>query len=261
MAIFDYLWPIKNTTMNRYLLLFFLLTASYSAFAQDIITKKDGTDIQAKILEVTTSEVKYKKFSNPDGPVFYIPKSDILIVRYENGENEIFQDSQEPLVLNTEGTVYPGMKYQDYKDLYNTREYVHQPGDPYTPFWIGFGEFFIPGLGNAIMGEWARAACFFLPNVALGVAALTQAGVETNAQGSRIYYTDWYWVIQGVRVALNVWAICDAVHVSKAKNMYNQDLRALRAGLDVKLEPYFAYAPNVANSLQPVAGLSLRVSF
>jgi hypothetical protein len=247
--------------MKRFLLLFVLLTASYSAFAQDIITRKDGTDIEARILEVTTTEVKYKKFSNLDGPIFYIPKSDILIVRYENGENEVFQDSREPLTLNTDFDVYPGMKYNDYKDLYNTRNYVPQLGDPYTPFWIGFGEFFIPGLGNAIMGEWARAACFFLPNVALGIAALTQTGVATNAQGSRIYYTDWYWVIQGVRMALNVWSICDAVHVSKAKNMYNQDLRALRAGLDIKFEPYFAYAPNIANSLQPVAGLSLRVSF
>ena len=40
------------------------------------------------------------------------------------------------------------------------------------------------------MGEWGRAACFFLPNVALGIAALSQAGIVTNAQGSRIYYTD-----------------------------------------------------------------------
>lgn len=247
--------------MKRNLLLILLLTVSFSALAQDIITKKDGTDILARILEVTTSEVKYKKFSNPDGPVYFLPKSDILIVRYENGENEIFQNSQIPQSLYTDAEIFPGMKYNDYKHLYNTRDYVSQPGDPYAPFWIGFGEFFIPGLGNAIMGEWARAACFFLPNVALGIVGLTQAGVATNGQGSRIYYTDWYWVIQGLRVALNVWSICDAVHVSKVKNMYNQDLRALRAGLDIKFEPYFAYAPNIANSLQPVAGLSLRVSF
>ena len=56
--------------------------------AQDLITTKDGSDIQAVILEVTTSEVK--KYSNLDGPIFTMPKSDILIVRYENGENDVF---------------------------------------------------------------------------------------------------------------------------------------------------------------------------
>lgn len=32
--------------------------------AQDIITTKDGKDIQSKILEVNANEVKYKKYNN-----------------------------------------------------------------------------------------------------------------------------------------------------------------------------------------------------
>ena len=76
--------------MKRLILLAFLLVAGYSAFAQDIITKKDGTDIKAKISEVGTTEVKYKIFSNLDGPVYTISKSDILMITYENGERDIF---------------------------------------------------------------------------------------------------------------------------------------------------------------------------
>lgn len=60
--------------------------------AQDIITTKDGKDIQSKILEVNPNEVKYKKYNNLDGPTFTLSKSEILIVRYENGENEVFQE-------------------------------------------------------------------------------------------------------------------------------------------------------------------------
>ncbi len=65
---------------------------SISADAQDLITKKDGTDIPAKILEITITEVKYKKFENLSGPTYTLLKSDILMVRYENGTNDVFNE-------------------------------------------------------------------------------------------------------------------------------------------------------------------------
>lgn len=75
--------------------LIFLLTClcSTSSFSQDVITKKDGTDIQSKILEVNTSEVKYKKFDNQTGPTFTVVKSELMMIRYENGTKDIFNQS------------------------------------------------------------------------------------------------------------------------------------------------------------------------
>lgn len=248
--------------MKRLLIAFAIIFGScITVSAQDVITKKDGTDIQAKILEVTTTEVKYKKFSNLEGPVFTLLKSDILIVRYENGENEVFNESQKSVTLNTDNEIVYGMKYRDYKDFYNTRNYVREPGDPYTPFWIGFGDFIIPGLGNAITGEWGRAAGFFFSNLGLGLLGLTQRKVVSTSYGYTYEYTGWYWAIMVARLGLDVWSICDAVHVAKAKNMYNQDLRALKASLDYSIEPYFAYTPYSSEGLQPIAGLSLKVNF
>jgi hypothetical protein len=73
---------------------FFFLTAicliHLTAHAQDIITKKDGTDVQAKILEVTPQEIKFKKFDNPEGPIFTLLTSEILMVKYENGTRDVF---------------------------------------------------------------------------------------------------------------------------------------------------------------------------
>lgn len=66
------------------------LAAGFPSFAQDIITKKDGTDIKAKVLEVNENEVKYRRYDYLDGPIFTMLKSDILIVRYENGTNDVF---------------------------------------------------------------------------------------------------------------------------------------------------------------------------
>jgi hypothetical protein len=56
------------------------------------MTKKSGEDIQAKVLEVTTSEIKYKKFDNQNGPTYTILKSDVVMVRYKNGTKDIFTD-------------------------------------------------------------------------------------------------------------------------------------------------------------------------
>ncbi len=259
-----YLCTLKTKIdMKRFSVILTLFAGfAISVSAQDIITTKDGTDIKAKILEVTINEVKYKKFNNLEGPTFTMLKSEILIVRYQNGENEVFKESRgSAAAFNTDKEVYPGMRYRDYKDFYNTSEYVSRPGDPYTPFWIGFGDFFIPGLGNAITGEWGRAAGFFFGNLALGMLALSQVDYD-------YYYGDYeygslYWVIMAARLGLNIASICDAVHVAKAKNMYNQDLRAQHASLDFRIEPYLAYTPTglPGNSLTPAAGLSLKLSF
>ena len=73
------------------LITIFSLTSYYS---QDIITTKASEDIKAKVLEVTTSEVKYKKFDNQDGPTFSLLKSEILMIRYENGSKDVFTESQ-----------------------------------------------------------------------------------------------------------------------------------------------------------------------
>ncbi len=61
---------------------------------QDIITKKNGDDIQAKVIEITLTELKYKNFNNLEGPLISILKSDVIFVKYENGTKDIFADEK-----------------------------------------------------------------------------------------------------------------------------------------------------------------------
>ncbi|CEN52518.1 conserved exported hypothetical protein [Capnocytophaga canimorsus] len=78
--------------MKHYNLLIIILLWTIQGNAQDIITTKKGEDIQAKVLEITLKEIKYKKFDNPNSPVYTLLKSDVLLVRYENGSKDIFQE-------------------------------------------------------------------------------------------------------------------------------------------------------------------------
>ena len=72
-------------------------------FSQDVITIKTGEDISAKILEIGQTEIKYKKFDNQTGPIYSILKSDVIIVRYENGTKDLFNVNTptSPTISNT----------------------------------------------------------------------------------------------------------------------------------------------------------------
>lgn len=75
------------------LLVFLFLLCSASVSAQDVIVKKDGSTILSKVIEIGTSEVKYKKYTNQNGPTYSISKSEIQTINYENGEREDFSQS------------------------------------------------------------------------------------------------------------------------------------------------------------------------
>lgn len=61
-----------------------------TAAAQDLIVKRDASRIEAKVSEVAPDAVRYKRWSNPDGPTYVLPVAQIDYIRYANGETERF---------------------------------------------------------------------------------------------------------------------------------------------------------------------------
>ena len=64
-----------------------------TAAAQDLIVKTDASRIEAKVVEITTDAVRYKKFSYPAGPTYVLPVKQIAYIRYANGETEYYAES------------------------------------------------------------------------------------------------------------------------------------------------------------------------
>ena len=221
--------------------------------------------MQVKIVEVSKTEIKYKKFNYQDGPTFVIPKTDVLLIRYENGENEVVDGKISNADNNQSGAsdkIHAGMSYRQYKNLYNTRDYVPDASDPYSRGWAGFASLLIPGLGQGVDGEWGRGLLFMLGNV--GAYVLMSSGVQYNSDNEIVAVDGTYWLGWIAGITINIWSICDAVHVAKVKNMYYQDLRKQRTALDFRVDPYLTYMPESAtstNSFKPAAGLSLKLSF
>ncbi len=84
--------------MTKYLLLLFIFFSATSAVqAQDKIHRKNGKIILAKVIEIGTSDIKYKIFEEADGPVYVLEKDHITKIVFESGKTESFKpDLKDP---------------------------------------------------------------------------------------------------------------------------------------------------------------------
>lgn len=87
--------------MKLLLLLGLSLSATILS-AQEKIIRKNGNQIEVKIIEVAKWKVTYKKSDNPDGPTHSIDKSDIYKIVYSNDKSDIlgkFSNAEEAKAL------------------------------------------------------------------------------------------------------------------------------------------------------------------
>jgi hypothetical protein len=88
--------------MRKFLLVLLIFAGSvFSVSAQDLITKKDGNEIRAKVTEVDLEVIRYKQFDNQTGPTYVMSKSEIFRIKYENGRIEVFDVAPSPATGTT----------------------------------------------------------------------------------------------------------------------------------------------------------------
>ena len=71
----------------------------------DLITLRDGTDIEAKVIEVGSKVIKYKRCNNIDGPTIVVSIENVFMIKYANGTKEVFKKEEVKEKKNTEN--YP----------------------------------------------------------------------------------------------------------------------------------------------------------
>lgn len=73
--------------------LFVFLSVWFACYAADVITFNDGTTLSAKIYEITSNDIKYKKADNLTGPIYVVNKSEVTQILFENGDTEIIRQN------------------------------------------------------------------------------------------------------------------------------------------------------------------------
>lgn len=85
--------------------------------AQDKMLLKTGEELDVKIFEVTSTEVRYKKFDNLTGPTRIIYRSEVFSIKYENGAKDVFANETKKEVVNSEPSI-------------NQQIIIQQPAEP-----------------------------------------------------------------------------------------------------------------------------------
>ena len=71
------------------LVVFGIALSSLVAQAQDVIVFRNGTTQNAKVLEIGTTNVVYRKSENLDGPQYVADKTEISVIEYANGSRDV----------------------------------------------------------------------------------------------------------------------------------------------------------------------------
>jgi len=78
----------------KHLLVLLLLLCSMNVSAQDVIVKKDGSTVVCRVVEVTATEITYKKWSDLNGSNYVMDKSLASAINYQNGKRETFSETE-----------------------------------------------------------------------------------------------------------------------------------------------------------------------
>lgn len=76
--------------MKRYITIIVGLMTWLMGYGQDIIMMSNGQKIEARVDMIRDGKVEYKKFSNPNGPTYVESKENIKLIKYMNGDVDIF---------------------------------------------------------------------------------------------------------------------------------------------------------------------------
>ena len=109
----------------NHLILFAGLISASDLLAQDVIRTQNGKDIKVTITRNTTDTLTYKEYDNSDGPLYVVPKTELMEIRYKDGSIELtsFSESEEDKIAKMSNTELYQKGYQDAEIYYEPNGY------------------------------------------------------------------------------------------------------------------------------------------
>lgn len=139
--------------MKQFLVFLFLLCA-VSVSAQDVIVKKDGSTIVCRVVELTDSEITYKKWNDQNGSNYVMNRADASAINYQDGKKVNLSEST---------NLYQPHNQNDGVQKYNDKallQFDYDASNPYkkvkklkTIGWIGGATLVVGGGILMILGN------------------------------------------------------------------------------------------------------------
>lgn len=98
---------IIRFSLKTFMVSALLILLNFRSSAQDIIVRKTGEEIKAKVEQVSDTEIKYRKAENLNGPLYSVAKADVFMIKYENGTRDVFGNQPVPAANQPAPAVTP----------------------------------------------------------------------------------------------------------------------------------------------------------
>lgn len=237
-----------------------LLAICQSLSAQDVITLKTGEDVNVKVLEVGSTDIKYKKSDNLEGPSYTVAKSEVFMIKYQNGSKDVFNTTTTtappaqtaptpaPSNVDTRKDVEAGIKnYQAQQDYdKNMRLFKRKLGSGIACTAIGV-PFLISGAALVGVGVnyWQTYGVYDNP-YGYGDTDLETQGQIMTVAGA---------VLLAVGIPLTI------VGPIKIGTSFKYRKRAKEAKANLSFAPSFQRIQPAGNIYGNTAGMALRLNF
>lgn len=206
--------------------------------AQDLITMRNGDEIDAKVLEVGLDKIRYKKSDNLSGPVYVVNKDLVFMIKYENGDKDVFEQSAEKLPQQPAPPV----------DMKVNRAYsVKHP----TLAWAL--SFFVVGAGQFYNGDILKGIGF-IAGSGIGLAIAKSGKDEEHLEKQ----------LAGVALSVGSWLFSMIEAPQRARRLNRQNSYLVwNIGKDSYLSLYPDFKPVYAgnNLVAPTYGMGLKLKF
>ena len=132
--------------MKQFLVFLFLLCA-VGVSAQDVIVKKDGSTIVCRVVELTSSEITYKKWSDLNGSNYVMNRADASAINYEDGRKVSLSEATNLYQPHNQND---GVQQYNDKALLKLDAAISRPDKKVrrlrTTGWVGGGVLFVAGV-------------------------------------------------------------------------------------------------------------------
>ncbi len=96
--------------MKTTLFIIFFIGLSFTYEAQDILYLSNGSKLTVKVTEINSTDIKYKDFTNLEGPIYVVSKSELVLIQFSNGVSEVLNKNPMPIEPKKETALNPNTK-------------------------------------------------------------------------------------------------------------------------------------------------------
>ena len=196
--------------MKKFILMLLSAVAIVPLYAQDIIVTHESERIEAKVYEVSETEVRYKRSDNPDGPIFVMSADKIATIVFENGSVQTFssrKNNYNPMQVIDNSGAAPQNPAEESWLWYGQNKKIDTPAEgPWLLYGLNIKEGMNMYIKSAVVKDNTRyksaIGLRFLPNVE---AFVEFAPKQTNMADNRsaIYFGLQY-AFRGGTISSNV---------------------------------------------------------